>query len=298
MFIFEYLIIGFYMFSALFHLFFYLSQKSYNEHIYYSFFIFSICLTFILRNSLMPADYNAELLNVSSIMIMFLNAVAFSMFCYSLFDLSRIKTYMIISLSFTFILCIISMIFYQIKKDYIYQILIFYSPLSLGLLIFIVFILYYFFKLKQYKEKQKTYFLISVFLFMTTQIPISIIKWSINQDNNHIFLFAAVPIMILFEIGLINNFKNTERKIRSLEREIAKLENDKSFELVFNNKCDNSSMTDREKQITRLLIEGKEAKEISNELDIAYNTVRNFKQKIYFKLNVKNTIELLNAFIK
>jgi DNA-binding CsgD family transcriptional regulator len=103
--------------------------------------------------------------------------------------------------------------------------------------------------------------------------------------------------MILFEIGLINKFKISEKKIRILENEIQKTQNDNTFELQFMDICEKCKLTDRETQITKLMINGNDAKQISINLGISYNTVRNFKQKIYDKLNVQNTIELFNTFL-
>ena len=138
---------------------------------------------------------------------------------------------------------------------------------------------------------------ISLLLFMLILIPFSIYKWSVNFYNHHFFLILALPVVILFEIGLINKYKKAEIKIRLLKNEI-KNRNNRSYDSLFYKRCNEFKLTKREIQVTQLLIIGKEAKEISSNLNIAYNTVRNFKQKIYEKLNVKNTVELVNFFIK
>jgi DNA-binding CsgD family transcriptional regulator len=286
------------MFSSIYHFCFYLMQNSYKQHLGYSFFILSICISFFVKNFLILTGIDKEFINILSMLTMFINSIAFSFFCYTLFDLQKLKTYMISSLSLIFFLCLLSILIFILNNSYIYQIFIFYLPLLTGLLIFTILFINAFIKSRYYEDKWKMLFFISILVFMMTQIPAAFIKWSVNQDTNHFFLFAAVPIMILFEIGLLNIFRVTEKKIRNLENEIIRLQNDMTFDLQFNEKCNAYSLTDREKQVTRFLIEGKEIRDISNELDIAYNTVRNFKQKIYYKLNVKNMIELLNIFIK
>jgi DNA-binding CsgD family transcriptional regulator len=295
---FENIIIGFYLFSALLHFCFFLTQKFYKEHVYYSFFILSICLSYFLKNNLSILGLSSDLLNIFAIITMMINAVALALFCYSIFDLIKIRKYMIITLPAVSVMGMIAIVIFSVTKNYFYQKIIFYIPLSVGLFVFIILFLYNFIRLNQYKVKEKNLFLIGILLFIMTQIPAAIIKWSVNQDTDHIFLITAIPIMIMFEIALINKYRITERRIRLLEDEMISRQNDKSFELLFDKIGDEFKLTERERQIIKLLIKGNEAKDISKDLGIAYNTVRNFKQKIYEKLKVRNTIELINLFLK
>ena len=57
--------------------------------------------------------------------------------------------------------------------------------------------------------------------------------------------------------------------------------------------CNELKITNREKEIIELIIEGKEHKEISNELKISINTVRNHIQNIYEKCQVQNKVEMI-----
>ena len=52
-------------------------------------------------------------------------------------------------------------------------------------------------------------------------------------------------------------------------------------------------LTPREREVQNLLLQGKQAKEIANELSISVRTVEVHKGRIFDKLNVRNTLELM-----
>lgn len=54
------------------------------------------------------------------------------------------------------------------------------------------------------------------------------------------------------------------------------------------------SLTIREKEILRLLVSGKSNQEIADELFIGYHTVRNYRARIFDKLEVSSISELIN----
>ena len=56
----------------------------------------------------------------------------------------------------------------------------------------------------------------------------------------------------------------------------------------------NNKLSNREKDLVRLIKQGLTTKEIACQLSISHNTVRNIKSKMFAKYNVNNTIELLN----
>lgn len=58
------------------------------------------------------------------------------------------------------------------------------------------------------------------------------------------------------------------------------------------------SFTSREKELVILLLDGKSNKEISEELFISLQTVKNYVSKIYKKIGLKNRIELVNFIRK
>jgi DNA-binding NarL/FixJ family response regulator len=56
--------------------------------------------------------------------------------------------------------------------------------------------------------------------------------------------------------------------------------------------------TPREKEIIELCCEGLLVKEVANKLNISVNTVRNHKTNIFQKLNINNTIEMMQFALK
>lgn len=61
---------------------------------------------------------------------------------------------------------------------------------------------------------------------------------------------------------------------------------------------DNSNLSEREKEIARLICQGKTSKEIGKKLFIAKNTVDTHRRRILEKLGVKSTAELITALRK
>lgn len=57
-------------------------------------------------------------------------------------------------------------------------------------------------------------------------------------------------------------------------------------------------ITQKEKEVIRLLIEGKSSKELSRILNISKNTVSNHIRNIYKKAGVNNRVMLVNTLIK
>ncbi len=57
-------------------------------------------------------------------------------------------------------------------------------------------------------------------------------------------------------------------------------------------------LSEREKQVLRLIKEGKLSKEIADQLGISVNTVSRHRQKILEKLSVDNSIEAVNAAVR
>jgi DNA-binding NarL/FixJ family response regulator len=61
---------------------------------------------------------------------------------------------------------------------------------------------------------------------------------------------------------------------------------------------DDSSLNDREKDIVRLIVEGKSYKMVAAELHISINTVRKYIKSVYRKLNINTNMELANIYLK
>jgi DNA-binding CsgD family transcriptional regulator len=57
-------------------------------------------------------------------------------------------------------------------------------------------------------------------------------------------------------------------------------------------------LTDREREVTQLLLQGNSAKSIARLLDIAADTARNHLKHIYSKLGVASQTQLFALFIR
>ena len=93
---------------------------------------------------------------------------------------------------------------------------------------------------------------------------------------------------MLYEVITLNKYFN--RYVQSLNILIRKNENFDYLILKYN-------ISQREKEIILLLIEGKSNNYIKESLFISYHTVKNHITNIYKKLNVKNRHELIHFFL-
>lgn len=91
----------------------------------------------------------------------------------------------------------------------------------------------------------------------------------------------------LLKDGSSDELAETIRKVTKGKREYAP-------ELVFGSLQEENPLTDREREIMRLVAEGKTAKEISAELFLSSGTVRNYISEVINKLHVKNRIEAIS----
>ncbi|KQL20441.1 response regulator transcription factor [Cytobacillus solani] len=65
-------------------------------------------------------------------------------------------------------------------------------------------------------------------------------------------------------------------------------------ELIFGSMKDENPLTEREREVLRMVADGKTAKEISAILFLSAGTVRNYMSEIISKLHVKNRIEAIS----
>lgn len=92
----------------------------------------------------------------------------------------------------------------------------------------------------------------------------------------------------LLKDGPIDELVETIRKVMDGKREYAP-------ELVFGSMQGENPLTEREREIMKLVAEGKTAKEISAQLFLSSGTVRNYISEVINKLNVKNRIEAISV---
>lgn len=65
-------------------------------------------------------------------------------------------------------------------------------------------------------------------------------------------------------------------------------------ELIFGSLRDENPLTEREREVLRMVADGKTSKEISTSLFLSVGTVRNYMSEIISKLQVKNRIEAIS----
>ncbi len=113
--------------------------------------------------------------------------------------------------------------------------------------------------------------------------------------------FLIEEIQIKVENIIQNNEKLQNKDIREMSKKLELFlrqslngNDDTSREIVLNNVCKQYRISNREKQVVTLLIEGYLNKEISDELNISRSTVDYHIHNIYKKLGVQNKVELVN----
>jgi DNA-binding NarL/FixJ family response regulator len=82
-------------------------------------------------------------------------------------------------------------------------------------------------------------------------------------------------------------------KINQLQNE-KRLDNEKSFKV----ECDKYTITNRERDVLKLVLVGKSNNQIAEELYISINTVKKHLSHIYRKMNVKSRTELTARILK
>ncbi|QED48603.1 response regulator transcription factor [Cytobacillus dafuensis] len=78
-------------------------------------------------------------------------------------------------------------------------------------------------------------------------------------------------------------------------RNVMKGKREFSPELVFGSMKEENPLTEREREVLRMVADGKTAKEISVILFLSQGTVRNYMSEIISKLHVKNRIEAITV---
>lgn len=128
--------------------------------------------------------------------------------------------------------------------------------------------------------------------------------WKVNGDMVIVKIASWLDILVFayaigyrMKIKIENSYKNiSDLKLYIEETDslkIAKNNTSNAFlKLLRNNDISNTPLTLREIDILKYLIEGKNNKQISETLFISHNTVKSHVRNIYFKLNVKNRVEL------
>lgn len=125
---------------------------------------------------------------------------------------------------------------------------------------------------------------------------VKIIIFSVYEEN------VAVRYLLEGANGYLNKLSSRDKIIDTIDNVFERdfyysQEIMKEMFLINQKKRDINpfeNLTEKEKAIAYLLIEGNGNLEISNMLNIKMSTISTYKKKIFEKLNVKNVIELFN----
>ena len=122
--------------------------------------------------------------------------------------------------------------------------------------------------------------LLALLFIMQINMP-ELLRWAIQLFI--LFLFILTPFLWI-KFVFIKYAQTMSRLINS----------NVLLESIYNK----YNISEREKEIIQLIIDGKGNNKIKEELFISYHTVKNHLSNIYRKLNVKNRHELVHLFMK
>jgi DNA-binding CsgD family transcriptional regulator len=150
------------------------------------------------------------------------------------------------------------------------------------------------------KELNKKQFLIIAFVAgaasLAKYVNMLLLSSAFTKVAETVFftLFTVFIVVTLYLFKRVNEEKlNTEMVYNELLETYKNLENEhKSIEMNFKKNPLLSELTDREKDICRLIAQGKNNKEISEELFISEGTVKNHITNILKKLELRDRTQL------
>ena len=142
-------------------------------------------------------------------------------------------------------------------------------------------------KLKDTLLKYRNYFLGAAILLLSTAISIQSKKGEVRLifGEYPVFIFLMVIVSLFLIVAYIQISK---RKINNLSNEIKNQSknNNQQIDSLLN------ELTERQKEVYDLIIEGKTNKEIITELFIEQSTLKTHINQIYKKLKIKSRKEL------
>jgi len=274
----------------------------YKINLHYVLFLLALNLKFLLHDGTLIAFFSGS--NVYNYLELFINLfcqITFLIFSINFLNLKKyhpkitklLYIFPLVTSSFYFIYLLIdNFIFFSIAD--IFGILLFPTLWIISI--------YSIKKIPYAKFFAIGYFLIIPFaLFFIIGYHFGI--WKIDGDMFMIKIASGLEI-IVFSIALIYMFKND--LLQKQNEELLKYEgvdfvehnlvpqNFNIFDLLKENKYSDTSLTLRELDVLKLLLENHTNKVISDKLYISPNTLKSHIRNIYSKLSVKNRIELKN----
>ena len=146
-----------------------------------------------------------------------------------------------------------------------------------------------------YSFFRKTNRNIGMSLYLSFLVAINIGIWLSETVLKSKFEFLSISY-VLTEILLLIFFGVIRRLLNEQENAAQAKKNDipiKEEESICENICGYDSLTNREKEVLPLILEGKKRKEIAEKLSITESTAKKHCAAIYRKLDVENKKELL-----
>ncbi|NQX39078.1 regulatory protein, luxR family [Pedobacter steynii] len=131
-------------------------------------------------------------------------------------------------------------------------------------------------------EMLAVYGAVSPWVFMSLFAYLQVPQWVEALFTNTGFVIIAV--LFLYQSG---KYERNEKK-RQIERDAM----DEKQKADFNQTCKDSGLSTREAEVALMLCQGREYKSIALILHISARTVDTHAHRIYYKLDVKNKIEL------
>ena len=288
-------------FSTFIFAFLYYRQERVMWLKYYLFFLALFSLLFFIRTLKIYTVFNTPFFVYSEI----LNSLAL----FSMIVIMALMIYIIPAFLFNFlkikwavkenIIFIFISIFYFLIG--ILGILINYKFYILSVILFsISIVIIFFIGFKNYrnisdKTSKLLLKLLSIMSFITIALALLFFLYDPRIESNFINTVDILFVLLYFwfntvMLGYFLWYFLKILKMTSLKKESVDINNLEATAMSF--------LTKREKEISKLLLEGKNNKNVSLILDISLNTVNNHVANIYEKLDVKNRVEFVNKLTK
>ncbi len=142
---------------------------------------------------------------------------------------------------------------------------------------------------------------------LTVVVMLNILIWLVEQLVNWDFEFLSVSyiaceLLLLLLYGMIQDYELVMEKQLDgnvltgikVDGDIAKSDEEPMMAEIEFNPCELGKLSDREKDVLKLLYAGKKRKEIAEELYISDNTVKKHISSMFSKLQVSNREELFS----
>jgi DNA-binding CsgD family transcriptional regulator len=198
------------------------------------------------------------------------------------------------SLLFDLLLCVIGAVVFMVTKRTLFIYSLFYIPTCVFAFLFTAMVGIIFFRRQYYLDKSKLLVFIGFALSFPAVAVLMILVYTPGLYRQYAANIGFLPMLLCFEISLMSAFSLSLKKTESLKRDLYVKTGDK--DRLFLERCAYFGLSDREAQITKLLIGGNDAKKIAQILGISYHTVRNIRRKIYEKTGADSIGVLINRF--